>query len=147
MGMLIVGSAAWGQMDQDVIKYRQKLMGSIGAHMGSIGDILKKKVNYSPEHIRQHALGINASSKLVVDAFKQEAATGKTDAQQKIWGDWSEFEKKAQNLQQQSEAMAKVAASGDMRKIGAQMKKLGGSCGGCHKNYRKPKKESYKNKM
>ena len=35
--------------------------------------------------------------------------------------------------------------SGDAAAIGGQMKKVGEACGGCHKEFRKPKEQSYKN--
>jgi cytochrome c556 len=33
-----------------------------------------------------------------------------------------------------------------MDELGARVKALGKSCGGCHETFRKPKEESYKNK-
>jgi cytochrome c556 len=42
--------------------------------------------------------------------------------------------------------LATVAQGGNMEAISAQVKKLSDACGNCHKPYRKPKEESYKNK-
>ena len=43
--------------------------------------------------------------------------------------------------------MAETAAGGDAAAIGAQLKEVGGACKQCHDDFRKPKEESYKNKM
>jgi cytochrome c556 len=42
--------------------------------------------------------------------------------------------------------LAKIAQNGNMEAISAQVKKLSEACSDCHKPYRKPKEESYKNK-
>lgn len=137
---------AQAQSDEAVIKYRQKVMRSNGAHIGAIADILKNKLPYQSLHIVNHAKAINLSSKLIPEAFKKEVTAGKTDAKPDIWRDWEKFTAAAKGLGDASARLAEVAQSGDMAAIGGQLKKLGGACGACHKPFRKPKEESYKRK-
>ncbi len=133
------------QSDEAIIQYRQKLMVANGAHMGSIGDILKNKLPYAANpHIVEHARAINLSSKLIADAFKKEITEGKTDAKPEIWKDWDKFTAAAKTLGEESAKLAEVAQSGSMEEVVAQVKKLGDACGNCHKPFRKPKEESYK---
>ena len=80
------------------------------------------------------------------DAFKKNIATGKTDAKPEIWKEWDKFTADANAMEREAAELAKVAQSGNMEAISAQVKKLGDACGSCHKPYRKPKEESYKNK-
>ena len=49
-------------------------------------------------------------------------------------------------LEMKTAELAKISQSGNMEAISAQVKKLGDACGACHKPFRKPKEESYKNK-
>lgn len=137
--------AAMAQDNTGVIEYRQKLMGSIGANMGAIGDIMKYKLPLQG-NIKGHAQAINANAKLVTAAFKHKAAEGKTDAKPEVWSNWSKFEEAANKMEMASAKLADVAGGGDMAAVGDAIKSLGGACKGCHDDFRKPKEQSYKNK-
>lgn len=142
--VLLLGTAQ-AQDDDAYIQYRQKIMAGIGASMGATGDILKNKLPF-PGHIYTHAQDIQRVSKLIGEAFKKDIAAGKTDAKPEIWKEWDKFVAAADAMEQESAKLADIAQKGDMEAIGAQVKKLGDACGNCHKPYRKPKEESYKNK-
>lgn len=143
--LTIAVASAQAPSDEAMIMYRQKIMSSNGASMGAIGDIMKNKLPFQA-HIVMHAQDIQAMSTLIADAFKHKAAEGKTDAKPEIWPEWEKFTAAAKALQEESGKLAQVAGSGDTEAISAQVKKLGDACGNCHKPYRKPKEESYKNK-
>jgi len=143
---LLPFGSAFAQSDDAYIQYRQKLMQGQGGNMGAIATILKGKLPLT-KNIATHARALHEDSKLIASAFEHKAADGKTDAEAKLWNDWSEFKDKAADLQKASAHLATVADSGDMGAIGDAVKAVGKTCGGCHKEYRKPKEESYKNKM
>jgi len=138
-------AAAQAQDNDAFIQYRQKVMTSNGANLGAIGDILKNKLPYQ-SHILVHAQEIQRMSTLIPDAFKKDIAAGKTDAKPEIWKEWDKFVEAADAMGREAAELATVAQGGNMEAIGAQVKKLGDACGNCHKPYRKPKEESYKNK-
>ena len=125
-----------------VIQYRQKVMGAISGHMGGIGQILKHKLDYQ-SHIAQHAQDISDLAKLLPELFPDGTQKGKTDALSEIWQNTDDFKDKAHALETQAAKLAQVARSGDASAIGAQRKKVGKACGGCHKKYRQPKKKRY----
>jgi len=133
------------QDNEAFIQYRQKVMMSNGANMGAIGDILKYKLPFQ-SHITAHAEEIQRMSILIPDTFKKDIADGKTDAKPEIWKEWDKFTAAANDMGREAAELAKVAQSGNMEAISAQVKKLGDACGACHKPFRKPKEESYKNK-
>jgi cytochrome c556 len=137
-------TGAQAQSDEAFVQYRQKVMSSQGASMGGINDILKNKLPYQ-DHIATHARDIAASSTLIGEAFKKPVAEGKTDAKPEIWKEWDKFVAAAETLANESSKLANVAQSGNMEAIEAQVKKVGAVCGDCHKPYRKPKEQSYKN--
>lgn len=130
-------TVVWAQSDDAFINYRQKLMKSLGASMGAIGDILKNKLPYH-NHIAAHAKDIQQISTLIEEAFKKEITSGKTDAKPEIWKDWNNFRSATRALEQESAKLAEIAKSGNTAAIFAQLKKVGGACGGCHKPFRKP---------
>jgi len=134
------------QSDEAFVEYRQNVMKTISGNMGAIGDTLKNKLPYQ-DNIATHAQGIHLASKLIESAFKKQISEGATDAKPDIWQDWDKFTAAAKTLGEESDKLAQVAESGDMEAIGAQVKALGKACGNCHKPFRKPKEESYKNKQ
>ncbi len=126
-----------------LITYRQKIMSSNGDHLGAIGQILKHKLPYK-DHIQKHAEAIAAMAALIPDVFPAGSGKGKTDALAKIWEDKDKFEAAARNLGKEARKLAKAAASGDMAAIGKQAKSTGkNGCGGCHKDFRQPKKKRF----
>jgi len=130
--------------DAAMIGYRQKLMQSQGFHMGSMVAILKGEWPHK-EDGPAHAKALAADAMLVVNAFKAQTADVKTDAKQEIWKEWSKFEEKAKALETEANKLATMASSADMSGVPAQVKAVGEACGGCHKDFRKPKEQSYKN--
>ncbi|MCB9723966.1 MAG: cytochrome c [Spirochaetaceae bacterium] len=127
------------------IAYRQSVMSIIGTHMGAIGDLMKHGLAV-PGAIETHAKLMAESAALIAPAFRARVTEGATDAKPEIWTDWTKFQTEIAEYEEAANALASAAASGDPAKIGPAMKALGGSCGGCHKPFRKPKEESYKNK-
>ena len=142
---LLPFASAFAQSDDAYIKYRQKVMQSQGANMGAIGDILKEKLPLAG-NIAEHAASIHETALLIASAFKHQSAEGMTDAKPDVWKDSKGFEEKAEALKKASANLASVAKGGDMAAIGDAVKAMGKTCGDCHKDYRKPKEESYKNK-
>lgn len=132
------------EMNPD-IAYRQLVMKSIGSNMGGMVAILKKQVPHR-RHVGLHIRNINTSARMIAAAFEKKVAEGPTDAKGAIWDDYAAFKKKADALVKESAALLNVMKSKDPKAFGAQMKKLGETCKSCHKDFRKPKEESFKRK-
>ena len=129
--------------DSARIGYRQKVMSAIGTNMGAIGDIMKNQLAL-PGAVANHANQMADAAALIAPAFRKRITDGATDAQPAIWDDWAKFEEAIAQYEEAARALAD-AATNDPSKVGAAMRGLGKSCGGCHKPFRKPKEESYKN--
>jgi cytochrome c556 len=136
---------ALAQEGQGAIDYRQKVMSAHGADMGAIGDILKNQLPVQG-NIEGHAASLVLHADLIAAAFGTRVTDGPTDAKPGIWEDTTAWEEAISAFRAEAEAMLAAAKSGDMAQIGGQMRPLGQSCGGCHKKFRKPKEESYKNR-
>jgi cytochrome c556 len=145
VALALVVASAQAQDDEVYIEHRQKVMKAISGHAGAIGDILKNKLPYTSS-IVAHAQALQLTSTVIEDAFKHQVTEGKTDAKPEIWQDWDKFAAAAKTLGEESGKLADAAQSGDMDAVGALAKDFGkNACGGCHKSFRKPKEESYKN--
>jgi len=130
--------------DEAVIQCRQKVMTAVGSHVGAVADIFKNQLPYGKDRIAEHARLLRGSVGMIESAFKQQTADTKTDAKPAVWKEWSKFEEKIKALDAEVAAFEKIAASGSPQEIGGQFRKVGGTCKGCHDDYRKPKEESRK---
>ena len=142
LGLALMLTGAQAQDDEHYLGYRQKVMKSMGASMGAIGDILKQKLPFAG-HIGVHASDISRMSAVIAESFEKEIIEGRTDAKPDVWRDWDKFVAAAETLQEEGAKLAEVASGGDMAAIGAQVKNLGKACGDCHKPFRKPKEERF----
>ncbi|MAJ58671.1 MAG: hypothetical protein CBC48_01160 [bacterium TMED88] len=131
--------------DEAWIEYRQTVMSAIGADMAGIGDILKNGLPLT-KNIEFHATAIATNARLVASAFSQRAENGQTDALPDIWQKTDAFAEATDEMREAAEQLAAAVAEGNDAQIGPRVKTLGKSCGSCHKAFRKPKKDSYKNK-
>ena len=142
LGLVLMLTGAQAQDDEHYLVYRQKVMKSMGASMGAIGDILKHKLPFAG-HIGVHASDISRMSAVIAESFEKEITEGRTDAKPEVWQDWDKFVAAAEALQEEGAKLADIASAGDMAAIGAQVKNVGKACGSCHKPFRKPKEERF----
>jgi len=144
---LTIGFAFPARADEDkvYVGYRQKVMKGVGADMGAISDILKHGLPYTAA-IAVHANRLGDAAALIPTAFRQKVTAGATDAKPEIWQKPDEFKEKIEGLKKAAHALEDAAEGGDRDAIQLAYKNLGKACGGCHKAFRKPKEESYKNR-
>jgi cytochrome c556 len=132
-------SAGAESQPEDVIKYRQNVMKSIGGHMGASGAIIQGKVGYQT-HLSEHAKSIAAMAKDIPALFPKDSDFGETKALEGVWKKRADFEKVAKDARAKAEAFAKAAAGNDPKAAGAAFKDLGEACKACHKDFRKEEK-------
>jgi cytochrome c556 len=120
---------------EDLIKYRKSVMKAIGGHMGAIAAIVQGKVDVN--HLRGHAIGLNAASKGVRDIFPAESADGETEARMEIWQNPDEFKQAVMQFETAADGFLGAVDNG--ADVGAALKELGGSCKNCHDNFRQKK--------
>lgn len=131
--------------DAPMVGYRQRLMSVVGGNMAAMGDIMKYRL-VLPGHVAVHAGQMANMAQLIAPAFKENVATDATDAKPEIWQDWSKFESKIVDFKEAARNLEAAASGADPAAVGPAMKALGKSCGGCHKAFRRPEEESFKNK-
>ena len=146
-GLVLGVPAALQAGDADAtgtIRYRQTLMEGIGSDMGAISAILKYELPI-PASIEGHALSMAALAEIVPAAFKAKVVDGPTDSKADIWSDAEAFQKACDDFIIATSELVEVSAGGDAAAIGTQLQAVGKTCGGCHKQFRKPKEESFRN--
>ena len=133
-----VAAAEAAEDPANVIKYRQAIMRSHGTHLFPIAMVVKGEVPYT-EHVAAHARAAHAVSLMLADVFPEGTDVGDTRAKPEIWQDWAKFEAAIKALQTATGELVRLAESGDMAAVGAQLEEVGKACGGCHKPFRKEK--------
>jgi len=134
LALLIFSSQAAFSDAKTEIKYRQSVMGVVGGHMQAMGTILKGQVHM--DDLEFHAKGMANVSSIVPKTFPEGSGKGKTEALPEIWEDKAEFKAAMDKFVAAAEGMASASGSGDMAVIGPAIKALGGSCKGCHDNFK-----------
>lgn len=124
---------------EDVIKYRQNVMKLQGAHLAAAGAIIQGKVDFK-NHLGDHVKALQASTKDIPALFPKDSDFGETKAQDSIWKNSADFQKRAKDTHDKVNALAKAVAAKDSANYGARFKDVADSCKACHKDYRKEDK-------
>jgi cytochrome c556 len=137
-GFLLAGTSVAAE-PEDIIKYRQNVMKSNGAHMAAAAAIINGKVNFKNQ-LSDHAKALQAINKDINSLFPKDSDFGDTKALDAVWQKNADFQKSAKIAAQKADALAKTVAAGDSKSYAARFKELSDSCKGCHKDYRKEEK-------
>lgn len=146
LSMVLAGAvlAATGvvqaQDGEDIIKYRQGVMKSVGGHMAAAGLIVQGKVGFSDD-LAQHADSIARSLSKVEALFPKGSDFGETRALDAIWKKPEDFKKAAHKGGAAAAEFAKAVKAGDKAAMAAKFKDLGEACKACHKDYREEDKK------
>jgi cytochrome c556 len=138
-GVVAAIPGASAQNADAAFKYRKAVMSALGGHMGSLGAIAKGEVSHG-NHMVGHAAAINAIAGMTADLFPAGSGGDNTRAKDEIWSNAADFKAKVADFQNAAAMVFAAANSGDAAAVGKAMGALGGSCGGCHKPYRKDAK-------
>ncbi len=88
------------------------------------------------------AKALYKSAGKIKKAYAKKDMQGATRAKPAIWKNKGDFDLKADNLAASAAVLAQIwAKSGNKAQIGASLKRIGKSCGACHKAYRAKKKK------
>lgn len=109
--------------------------------MGAAMKVLKDELAGSADKARMAgaAKTLAAMARAQIPLFPAgsgPAAGVKTDALPAIWTQRGPFDASAKKLIVDADKLVAVTASGNVAAIGAQFKQVGGTCGGCHRQFR-----------
>ena len=86
--------------------------------------------------IENHARGIENGVSELHNIFQEGSNIGDSDALPVIWEDTEEFASAIAKVQEAAAAFVTAAESADSDAIGGAFRNLGGSCRGCHDEFR-----------
>lgn len=115
--------------------YREGIMNSAKGHISSMAAILKGQVHF--KNLPVHADGMADVAGIMPDVFPAGSQTSKSEALAAVWDQPEAFKEAMDNFVDAANEMAVAAKSGEMGQIGPAIQALGGSCKGCHDDFRK----------
>jgi cytochrome c556 len=137
LAALAVGASAVLAQNAAVIAQRKEAMKTMGNAAKAPGAIAKGDAPFNAETVKASLQTVGDTAAKVKDLFTDDSRSGDTDALPVA------FDKKADLMARfdKLSADAKEAAGAitDEASFKAQWPKVVANCGGCHKEYRKPK--------
>ncbi len=128
-------TALWAAEAEDLIKYRQAVMKSVGGHMGAAAQIVRGKVPYAADLVH-HAESIKKSLEDVPKLFPPDSDFGETSALPAVWSKADGFRQKADEAKVAADEFLEASKGGDQAVTGAKFKGLVDTCKACHKDFR-----------
>ncbi|NTS78368.1 cytochrome c [Catenovulum sp. SM1970] len=120
-------------------KVRQANFTLLGHNMGPIGGMLKGKVEFDAQVVKDKATRINELAKMIADTSRVDTSKFKvkTEALANIWTDKADYQQKIDALVTASEKVSQIALTAPKKDVLKAMGKIGQSCGSCHDSYKK----------
>ncbi|CAH0496163.1 cytochrome c [Novosphingobium sp. CECT 9465] len=130
------GTLAVAASATDTIAARQANFKKMGGAMKVIKDELAGGADKARITGAARILAAMARAQMPLFPNGTGPSAGKTDALPAIWSQRATFDGHAKKLIAEADKLVAVAGSGNAAGIGAQFKVVGGTCSGCHKQFR-----------
>jgi cytochrome c556 len=117
-----------------VVKYRQTVMKSMGAHMTAMSLVVKREITPRTQ-LAAHAEAIHALSASIPEMFPAPDKA-RSAARPELWTHFDEFKTLSAKLERESAALAQFAAKRDWKAFDAQFANVAKACEACHDKFR-----------
>jgi cytochrome c556 len=137
---LVVTTTAIAAEAEDIIKYRQGVMKSVGGHMAAAAQIVRGKVEYADDLV-YHAESIARAMQTVESLFPEDSDFGETRALDAIWYQAEKFKTVSDEARTATSAFRDTVKANDKAAFAAKFKLVTDSCKACHKDFRAEKEQ------
>jgi cytochrome c556 len=117
------------------IKYRKATLTVMGNHFARIGAVAKGEVPFNKDEVAKNAAIVNTMASLPWQAFGPGTEGG--DALPAVWSDESKFKSAQEKLISAAASLNSAASSGDLEAVKKATAAVGGTCKGCHDDFKK----------
>ena len=121
---------------EDAIKYRQSALTVMGAHFGRVAGMANGRIPFDAKVAADNAAIAESMSKLPWAGFVP-GTEGNTKAKPEIWSDNAKFREASEKMQGEMVKLVAATKTGNLDTIKTAVGATGGSCKGCHDNFRK----------
>ena len=132
---LLALSAFADTTPEDAADYRKALMMSLRGHIAASSMIARGLVE-NDGYLVAHAKGLASGAKELHRVFQEGSNVGESEALPAIWEDEEAFAEAIARTEEATAAFVEAAEGGDQEAIMGAFRTVGGSCRGCHDNFR-----------
>ena len=130
-------AAAQFQKPEDAIKYRQSAFTVMAAHFGRIGAMANGRVPFDAKAVADNMVIVNDLARLPFTAFGASTDKGMPHrAKPEIWSDAAKFKAAGDKMLAEVAKLDAAAKGGNQDAIKAAFGAVGGTCKGCHDDFR-----------
>lgn len=139
----VAGSHA-DKATENAIKARKSQMQLYAWNLGNLGAMAKGEAPYDAKAAQGFADNLNSLVNMNAGGMWPQGSDsgslpGMTRAKAEIWTTWPAIADKSKAMKMAVAALSSEAGNGQAA-LGGALQKVGGSCGGCHKEFRDEKK-------
>lgn len=135
-GLAALPAAAQFQKPEDAIKYRKAAFTVMAAHFSRIGAMAQGKAPWDAQAAAANMAVIDAVHKLPFTAFGEGTDQGETKAKPEVWKDAAGFKNANEKMYGEMAKLSAAVKTGSFDNVKAAFGPVGGSCKGCHDDYR-----------
>ena len=123
---------------EGVVKIRMESMKAMASSMKSLSLVARGKAQIDATEIKSHIVKIRKESgERLLQLFPKGSDVNPSEANPKIWDDWNEFAKLAEELSLNADLLETSISNADPHSSFARaFKKLSAICSNCHKRFR-----------
>lgn len=132
VGSLLMAGAAFAQATAPEVIARKDLMKSFGGAAKTLGGMASGEVAYDAAAAEAAKQALIAGSADIGAKFTANVEDAASESSPAVWEKWDDFLAKGKVLNDAAVALDVASAES----IGAGMGAIGGSCKGCHTDYR-----------
>lgn len=127
--------AVFAADSKDQIEHRKAIMEGAAGHLSAIFSTLKDPGKFA-DNYQFHADSLYTLAKISADTFPEGSDKGKTKASADIWAKPDEFKQAVDAFIDTTEGLSQAAKTDDIGALVAAAKEVGGSCKGCHDDFK-----------
>jgi cytochrome c556 len=109
----------------------------LASKMALLGAMARGEAEVDDAAFRKAASDLDALAGMVTEGFMPEGAIEVSATLPETWTNWSDFQAKANDLEQAASALAEATQSGGFQAGQSLVQSTAGTCGGCHRSYRR----------
>jgi len=117
------------------VTYRKALMQGLRHSTAAMRTLMGDEVPYT-DHVLHQATVINGLAAMMGDVFPDGTAHAESRALASVWDSPGDFSEKVGTIQTAASQLLSAARANDMNGVGEALRAVGGTCRGCHTDFR-----------
>ena len=122
-------------------QYRTSVMETVAYKVAQLRGMAMGEIPVNQELFIKHANDVATLATMIPEGFIPNSAIEGSAALPEIWTNNADFQAKAMDLHNAAQSLAMAAQSQGFEAAKGMVQQVGGTCGGCHRPYRRRQEE------